>query len=164
MGPIHTSIRVAHRAVAVVGVALLCAVFAPAVAWASSTYVVHACYSNGADVNNAFTNPPPTNGNIHTASNCDGNDGSGEGLQVWSAGSVDGSQAGGWWLNAPSGTSITGLIYGDAIFSAWGGWVAHWATSYDGSGDPVPVSDYADCQSTGCSTSSGAGSASPTRA
>ncbi|MGO9791165.1 MAG: hypothetical protein ACLP8S_17200 [Solirubrobacteraceae bacterium] len=66
--------------------------------------------------------------------------GKGDGLQVWSGGSAVGSEAGAYWLRAPAGTSITGLTYA-GLFNSYGGWVAHWATSESGGGDPVDDCD-----------------------
>ncbi len=76
---------------------------------------------------------------LDTSANCDqpgGSDGKGDGLQVWSASSGLGSEAGAYWLHAPAGTTITGLTY-EGMFSSYGGWVAHWATSEGGGGDPT---------------------------
>ena len=76
---------------------------------------------------------------LATSANCaqsNGSVGKGDGLQAWSASSGLGSEAGAYWLHAPTGTSITGLTYA-GVFSSWGGWVAHWATSEGGSGDPT---------------------------
>ena len=84
--------------------------------------------------------------NLDTAANCSQPAGgsaaqeSGKGLQVWSAEAANGAQAGAYWLDAPAGTSIIGLAYAGS-FSAYGGWVAHWATSGGGGGDPVSDCD-----------------------
>ncbi len=84
---------------------------------------------------------------ISSAQNCGGT-GSGHGLQVWSRSSAPGGHAGGYWFSAPAATSITGLSFtGD--FSGWDGWVSHWATSTDGSGDLAdPCASY----STNCNS------------
>jgi hypothetical protein len=69
----------------------------------------------------------------------------GDGLQVWSVNQANGTMTGAYWLRAPAGTSITGLSFSGA-FSSYGGWVAHWATSMNGGGDPTT-----DCGTTqGC--------------
>ena len=76
---------------------------------------------------------------LDSSANCsqpNGSIGKGDGLQVWSATSGAGSEAGAYWLHAPTGTSITGLTYA-GVFSSWGGWVAHWATTEGGDGDPT---------------------------
>ena len=71
------------------------------------------------------------------------------GVQVWSSHSVSGGQAGGWWFYAPSGTTITNLST-SGEFSAWGGWVSHWATKLGGGGDPFADNIVSDCPYTSC--------------
>ena len=105
-------------------------------------YEVYMC-ADGYGVG-AFQNGWSSNAgtNLDTAANCSQPVGgspsqeSGKGLQVWSAEAANGAQAGAYWLDAPSGTSIIGLAFAGS-FNAYGGWVAHWATSGGGGGDPV---------------------------
>ena len=115
------------------------AVELPATAWAG-TYGVQMCaggYGVGAFQNGWSSSAGKA---LDTSANCDAQDlatfGKGDGLQVWSAAPGVGSEAGAYWLDAPAGTSITGLSYA-GVFSSQGGWVAHWATSENGSGDPT---------------------------
>ena len=105
-------------------------------------YEVYMCadgYGAGAFQNGWSSNAGT---NLDTAANCSQPVGgspsqeSGKGLQVWSAEAANGAQAGAYWLDAPSGTSIIGLAFAGS-FNAYGGWVAHWATSGGGGGDPV---------------------------
>jgi hypothetical protein len=90
---------------------------------------------------------------LATAANCaqpGSSDGKGDGLQAWSTGQASGTEAGAYWLHAPAGTSITGLTYA-GVFASFDGWVAHWATSEGGGGDPTD-----DCGTTqDCSTGAG---------
>ncbi|MGH2873878.1 MAG: hypothetical protein ACRDL5_15635, partial [Solirubrobacteraceae bacterium] len=118
----------------------LCALGAavPTIARAG-TYPVYVC--SGPGVNNALAFSANTN-QIQSAQWCGHS-----GIQVWSHGPVTGGQAGGWWFQAPSGTSIT-QVSANFRVSAWDGWVAHWATSENGAGDPFPGSW--DCQTTDC--------------
>ncbi|HLH66479.1 MAG TPA: hypothetical protein VKV27_12315 [Solirubrobacteraceae bacterium] len=105
----------------------------------AGTFPVYVCGALGQ--NNALAFSENTN-HIAYAQWCGG-----LGIQVWSQGSVSGAQAGGWWFHAPPGTTIT-QISSNFRVSAWDGWVAHWATSESGAGDPYPGSW--DCVSTDC--------------
>ncbi|MHB8736895.1 MAG: Ig-like domain repeat protein, partial [Terriglobales bacterium] len=136
------------------GLGLIVAAFAtccglvPAAA-AADPYPVYACVSGSGNVNHALSFSENTN-HISQALWC-GN----AGIQVWSNNSVTGGQAGGWWFHAPPGTTITNLAT-DGKFSAWGGWVSHWATNENGTGDPVTRQNCTggswcgDCQATSC--------------
>ncbi len=132
---------VAIAALVVLGVCGAGAMVVPATAMAGY-YDVYMCadgYGAGAFQNGWSSNAGT---NLDTAANCSqpvgGSPGqeSGKGLQVWSAEAANGAQAGAYWLDAPSGTSIIGLAFAGS-FNAYGGWVAHWATSGGGGGDPV---------------------------
>ncbi|MGH2859178.1 MAG: hypothetical protein ACRDMJ_17020, partial [Solirubrobacteraceae bacterium] len=128
-----------HRARLGLAAAIACAaLMAPAIAHAG-TYPVYVCGAPGH--NNALGFSENTN-HIYEAQWCGGN-----GIQVWSHSSVSGGQAGGWWFHAPAGTTITQLS-SDFKMSAFDGWVAHWATSEGGGGDPWAAGE--DCQSTFC--------------
>jgi hypothetical protein len=117
----------------------------PAVA-AAGTYNVYVCPGQGG-ANNAMGFSGSTN-HISDSQWCNG-EGSGRGLQVWSNNSASGAQAGGWWFNAPAGTTIVGLS-STGQFSAFDGWVSNWATDMNGSGDPYGGT--IDCPSTYCNS------------
>jgi hypothetical protein len=105
----------------------------------AGTYTVAICDPGAGNANNAMTFSANISNNIDHAQWCDGVAKS-KGLQAWSADATPGAHAGAWWFYAPAGTSITHLYYtGD--FSAFNGWVSHWATSGNGSGDPDPAGD-----------------------
>ncbi|HTX12079.1 MAG TPA: hypothetical protein VME22_25900 [Solirubrobacteraceae bacterium] len=86
----------------------------------------------------------------HAQACAGGGAGSGQGLQVWSIASTQGANGAGWWFQAPAGTSIVGLS-ANGYYSALDGWVSHWATNGDGSGDPGEP----DCDTSGCDNQSG---------
>jgi hypothetical protein len=119
----------------------------PPVAHADGTYTIGVCTSGYGNVNNAiaFSESWQTMASGQGCAN--GSQGSGQGLQVWSIASTPGGNGAGWWFHAPAGTSIVGLSE-SGIYSALDGWVAHWATSEDGSGDPGEPG----CDATGCET------------
>ncbi len=119
---------------------------APAPALADGTYTVAVCDPGSGNSNHALTAGIGWQ-TMTSAQNCTGGvAGSGRGLQVWPVASTPGAKGAGWWYHAPAGTSIVGLSqYGQ--FSAWDGWVSHWATSEDGTGDPNATAQ-------GCSASS----------
>jgi hypothetical protein len=111
----------------------------------AGTYPVYVCTGTQSQ-NNALVFSENTN-HISQALSCGH-----AGVQVWSNNSVSGAQAGGWWFTAPTGTSIV-QVSSDGKYSAWGGWVSHWATNPNGSGDPYASS--VDCQSTSCNSADG---------
>ena len=86
---------------------------------------------------------------LATAANCTQPSvpfGKGDGLQAWSSGAGTGTEAGGYWLHAPAGTSITSLTYA-GVFNSEGGWSAHWATAENGGGDPTTGDCDSNCSS-----------------
>ena len=118
----------------------------------AASYTVYVCDLAHGNANHAMQFSSNIGTNIAFAQSCSGV-GKGRGLQTWSKGGpTPGAHAGSWWFDAPAGTTITHLTY-KANFSAWDGWVAHWATSGNGSGDPEP---FGDCWTTGgCNVSDG---------
>jgi hypothetical protein len=111
---------------------------APLAAHAAS-YNVAVCDPGAGNANNAMGFSANIADNIDSAQWCDGV-GKSKGLQTWSSSATPGAHAGAWWFYAPAGTSITHLYYtGD--FSAFDGWVSHWATNGSGTGDPDPSGD-----------------------
>jgi hypothetical protein len=118
--------------------ALATCLAAPVAAHAA-TYTVAVCDPAAGNADNAMAFSSNIAHNISSAQSCDGV-GKGRGLQTWSSSATRGAHAGAWWFYAPAGTSITHLSYrGD--FSAFDGWVSHWATNRNGSGDPDPAGD-----------------------
>jgi hypothetical protein len=99
----------------------------------AGTYTVAICDPGAGNANNAMNFSANISTNIDSASSC-GTSGK-SGLQTWSSDATPGGHAGAWWFYAPSGTSITHLDY-SGVFDAFSGWVSHWATNGNGSGDP----------------------------
>jgi hypothetical protein len=126
----------------------------------ANTYNVYVCdpSAGAANVDNAMQYSANDYVNLASGANCNqpsGSNwkGSGDGLQVWSHnGTAGGGHAGGWWFQAPSGTSIVDLAWGGE-FSAWDGWVSHWSSQGNGSDDLGGVG--VDCGSTSCNTGPG---------
>jgi hypothetical protein len=117
----------------------LAACLATPVAAHAATYTVAVCDPGAGNANNAMAFSSNIADNIASAQWCDGV-GKSKGLQTWSSSATPGAHAGAWWFYAPAGTSITHLYYtGD--FSAFDGWVSHWATNGSGSGDPDTAGD-----------------------
>jgi hypothetical protein len=119
----------------------------------ANPYTVYVCEGgtgpNGLGFDNAMGFS--TNSGVHIAHSGCGS----SGIGAWSVnGNATGSEAGGFWFQAPAYTSITNLAFA-GYFSAWDGWVSHWATNGNGSGDPVPASWGVDCQSSSCNNLTG---------
>jgi hypothetical protein len=127
------------RRLSLIGCVLAACLAAPLVARAAS-YTVAVCDPGAGNANNALSFSANISDNITSAQWCDGV-GKSKGLQTWSTGgATPGAHAGAWWFYAPTGTSITHLYYtGD--FSAFNGWVSHWATQMSGAGDPDTAGD-----------------------
>lgn len=138
--------RLATPAALIAALALLGAA-TPSVARADGTYTVGVCTAAYGNVNNAFAFSESWQTMADGLGCANGGQGSGQGLQAWSIASTPGANGAGWWFQAPAGTSIVGLSE-SGIYSALDGWVAHWATNENGSGDPGEPG----CDSTGCET------------
>jgi len=149
MSSICRSVRRARLAAPAVAAAALVVAFAgaPASAFADGTYTVAVCDPALGNSNHAFGVGIGWQ-TMTSAQNCTGGvAGSGRGLQVWPVASTPGAKGAGWWYHAPAGTTIVGLSqYGQ--FSAWDGWVSHWATSEGGGGDANVAAQ--GCSSTSC--------------
>jgi hypothetical protein len=119
---------------------VLAACLAAPLASRAATYTVAVCDPGAGNANNAMSFSANIADNIDSAQWCDGVAKS-RGLQTWSTGgATPGAHAGAWWFYASAGTSITHLYYtGD--FSAFNGWVSHWATNGSGTGDPDASGD-----------------------
>ncbi len=131
--------------VAVLSTLAITGLSAPGAA-SAGTYPVYVCGAAGMNAALAFSE---STNHVYQGEWCGGS-----GIHVWSHSSASGGQAGGWWFHAPPGTTITQVSSSFRV-SAWDGWVAHWATGENGSGDPYPGAW--DCQSTGCNSYTPAG-------
>lgn len=137
----------ACRIATAAAIAAAIAMALPGAAAADGTYVVGVCDAGYGNVNNAMAFGESWQTMAEGQSCANGSQGSGQGLQAWSIASTPGGNGAGWWFHAPPGTSIVGLSE-SGIYTALDGWVSHWATSEDGSGDPGEPG----CDATGCET------------